>query len=53
MIVPGLLLLYAVAKRGHWPGGEASMNVRELVEREVEKLGLGWAVARLVIMWSY
>lgn len=49
VLLPGLVVWYAEAKRVYWPGEEASMFVRDVVERGLESLGEAWTVAKLVI----
>ena len=49
VLLPGLVVWYAEAKRVHWPGEEASMFVRDVVERGLKSLGKMWTVTKLVI----
>ena len=50
LLLPAVAILYAKNKKVHWPGEEASMHVRDWVERAMQAMNKAWAVTRLVIL---
>lgn len=50
VVLPSLMVLYAEAKRIHWPGEEASMYVRDWMKRGMETMNQAWTVTRLVML---
>ena len=49
VLLPGLVVWYAEAKRVYWPGEEASIFIRDVVERGLGSLGETWTFAKVVI----
>lgn len=49
-VLPAFMVLYAENKKVHWRGEEASMYVRDWVERPMQAMNKAWTVTRLFII---
>ena len=49
VVLPALMVLYAEAKRIHWPGEKASIYVRDGIQRGMETMDRAWTMTRLVL----